>query len=62
MINNLGIYRLLESTMTLQIGLYHTMNDLKLHIPYAMKLKSYLEQSILMSAYPYLRHPLQFVK
>ena len=44
MINNLGIYRLLESTMTLQIGLYHTMNDLKLHIPYAMKLKSYLLQ------------------
>ena len=30
---NLGIYRLVESTVTFQIGLYHTTNDLKLYIP-----------------------------
>ena len=33
------MYRLLESTMTLQIGLYRTTNDLKLHIPVRYEIK-----------------------
>ena len=39
LINNLGIYRLQESTMTLQIGLYRTTNDLKLYIPVCYEIK-----------------------
>ena len=39
LINNFGIYRLQESTMTLQIGLYRTTNDMKLHIPVCYEIK-----------------------
>ena len=47
LIDNLGIYRLLESTLTLQIGLYRTTNDLRLHIPIRYEIKIYYRNKIL---------------